>query len=154
MHSAMTDTTRTAFIIDDDKSIASLHARLLRINGFEPRIFHTVRDALDAIGYNAATGSIDAALLPTVIVTDNNTPGTHKGVELCSILKDSGCGVVLASADDRPFVTRQAAEANAVFLLKGSYGRDELFAATRRACEIGMLSKLSLSQKQGGRGLA
>lgn len=97
---------KTAFVIDDDPGQLQLNALRMRMAGYDVTGFETVDEALETMGAAIAgahvTRPVDPALLPDIVITDNDTfskGATLKGTQLVEALHGTGCGAILSTGD-------------------------------------------------------
>ena len=105
-------------VVDDEASVRKSMARLLRLAGFEPRVYANGLQFLDACGVEP----------PACALIDVQMPGLT-GTEVCERLLESGIGMpaILISANDDPEVRAMClATGAACFLLKPVDGEELL----------------------------
>jgi FixJ family two-component response regulator len=115
---------RRVVVVEDDASMSTAIARILRLAGFAPETFDSAEKMLDA---GAAAGA-------ACLVFDVHLPGLT-GFELRETLSRDGKQppVIFITAYDEPRSRSQAARAGAVAFLTKPFSGHALVAAVTRA---------------------
>ena len=112
-------------IVDDDSSVRTALARLLRIAGYTVRTFESGAEFLE---------TLDDDDPPRVLVLDVHPPGLS-GFDVQSRLRAAGLelAIVFITAADDAALDARVREAGGVALLRKPFTNDALLAATESA---------------------
>ena len=112
-------------VVDDDSSVRTALARLLRIAGYTVRTFESGAEFLETLDDDDA---------PRALVLDVHLPGLS-GFDVQSRLRAAGLelAIVFITAADDPALDARVREAGGVALLRKPFTNDALLAAIEAA---------------------
>lgn len=122
----MSDVTPVVFVVDDDISVRESLELMIRFAGWQPRLFESAQDFLDA----------PRALVPSCLVLDINLPGLN-GLDLQTALADERHNmpiIFITGYGDIPRTVR-ALKAGAVEFLTKPFNDEVILAAMADALQ-------------------
>ncbi|PNA05443.1 MULTISPECIES: response regulator transcription factor [unclassified Pseudomonas] len=137
----MSDVTPVVFVVDDDISVRESLELMIRFAGWQPRLFESAQDFLDA----------PRALVPSCLVLDINLPGLN-GLDLQTALADERHNmpiIFITGYGDIPRTVR-ALKAGAVEFLTKPFNDEVILAAMADALQS---SRVSLEGEKNLRSL-
>jgi FixJ family two-component response regulator len=119
-------TRRAVFVLDDDRSVRTGIQRLIRVHGFEAKLF----DSIEAFDRGA---NLDDAIC---LVLDINLDGSS-GIELRRRLTASGYSVpvIFITASDEEAIRRDALDAGCIAYLTKPFPAKALIEAIKTATD-------------------